>query len=156
EKEVPIAPKLGLVAVVDPRELDDVPRLEGARRDDLGGITLQLSADVTHQKTTAGRENLVRRVRNRLDHQLTLQTVHVAHTADDDVVVGQASAAFSETGTALALSVRPRRVSWRALRTPARRSSERTVSDGCAPLSSQKLARSVSRFTALLPWRGWY
>src|ERR1043165_5466237 len=122
-EEVAILPELGLIAIRDARQLDQESALKRPDFHDFDGIALHLPSSVAHKKTTAGREDLVRLVGLRLDHQLTLQAVHIAHAPDDDVL-GQASAAFSETGTALAVSLRPRRCSWRALRTPARRSSE--------------------------------
>ena len=131
-----IAPRVRGVAVIDPLDGDDQSALERGRAQDaqFEGITSGPTVGVTRKNTTAGREDRVRRVGQRFDNELAADPVRPANASNDEKARGQPS---DFTGTAPAAFLRPRRSSCRALRTPARRSSERTVSDGWAPLSSQ-------------------
>ena len=126
------APCLGGGAIGDGRERDQPPILERPARGD-GHVALPVAGD-RGEKTTAGREDRARLVDRRLDQQFALDAEGAANEAH---LTPRRDGYASETGTAAPESFLASRASWRALSTPPRRRSERTVSLGWAPLSSQ-------------------
>ena len=84
-QHIPLSPPLGLVAIGDARERDDPAALEGATLLDreLTTVGRWVAVHGTGKNTTAGRENRVRRVGERLDDELAPYAVCLPDAPDD-------------------------------------------------------------------------
>ena len=136
---------------------DDEPGPGTAASDvQLGGAPGRLRGGAG-ENATAGREDRVRLVGERLHDDLAADAVALTDPPDDRSDLGRSCAGVAALGLVAVLGAAPHHFSLArearlvaAFSTPALRSSDRTVSVGCAPLSSQWLARSASILRAAL------